>query len=223
MQANQILKFGTGTVRGTARLAERLTRQVAGGAYGIVQEARHLGRESKPDMDDVTLARKVESEIFRGPRSPKSTVDVNVVDGVVWLRGEVKTAKQIRDLEAKTREVPEVRGVENLLHQAKTPAPSRADTPRRQQRTRSSTRRPTPARRTGGKVTDDRTDAIAPDAEPSPAEHAEQREGRTPAPLGSTGESGSQGAGSQEAGGGGQAQTAPSSAPEALRGQPGSS
>lgn len=186
MQPNQILKLGTAPVRGTARLAGRVARGVAGEAAGIVAEARNLGRTPKPGMDDVTLARKVESEIFRAPRSPKATVNVNVVDGVVWLRGEVKTAKQIRDLETKTRAVPEVKGVENLLHQTKTPAPTRADTPRRQQRTRSSTRRPTPARRTGGKVTDDRTDAIAPQAEPSPAEHSRRREGRTPAPLGST-------------------------------------
>jgi hypothetical protein len=120
---------------------------------------------------------------------------VNVVDGVVWLRGEVKRPEQIRSLERKARSVPEVRGVENLLHLVKTPAPTRADTPKRQQRTRSSTRRPTPRRRATGRVTDDRTDALTPEAEPSPAEHAAEREGRTPAPLGSTGDSGEAGAG----------------------------
>lgn len=41
-------------------------------------------------MDDVTLTRKAASEIFRGRGAPKSTVNVNVVDGVVSLRGEVK-------------------------------------------------------------------------------------------------------------------------------------
>jgi hypothetical protein len=105
---------------------------------------------------------------------------------VVWLRGEVKRAAQVRSLEQKARSVPEVRGVENLLHLSKTPAPTRADTPKRQQRTRSSTRRATP-RRGGGRITDDRTDAIVSRDEASPAEHAEQGEGRSPAPFGSTG------------------------------------
>ncbi len=74
--------------------------------------------------------------------------------------GEVERAEQVRGLETKARAVPEVRGVENLLHLRKTPAPTRADTPRRQQRTRSSTKRPTPSRSTRGAVSDDRTDAI---------------------------------------------------------------
>jgi len=80
----------------------------------------------------------------------------------------------------------EVRGVENLLHLVKTSAPTRADTPKRQQRTRSSTRRPAPRQRTTGRVSDDRTDALTPEAEPTPAEHARKREGRTPAPFGSS-------------------------------------
>jgi hypothetical protein len=160
---------------------------VASEAWGIVQDARHLGRKPKPEMDDVTLARKVETEIFRGRGAPKATVDVNVVDGVVWLRGEVKRPEQVRRLEEKARSVPEVRDVENLLHLVKTPSPTRADTPKRQQRTRSSTRKPTPRRRSTGRVSDDRTDAVAPQAEPSPAEHARTGEGRTPAPLGSSG------------------------------------
>jgi hypothetical protein len=136
-------------------------------------------------MDDVTLARKVETEIFRGTRTAKSNINVNVVDGVVWLRGEVRRAEQIRGLEQKALAVPEVLGVENLLHLTKTPAPTRADTPRRQQRTRSSTRRPTP-RRTHGKVSDDRTDALVANAEPLPAARAQRRQGRSAAPLGST-------------------------------------
>ena len=48
-------------------------------------------------MDDVTLTRKVETEIFRPKGAPKGKVDVNAVDGVVWLRGEVKnqSAEQV--------------------------------------------------------------------------------------------------------------------------------
>jgi len=184
MNPNQIVQRGGGMARDGLRIGERVGRRVVSEAWGIVQDARHLGRKPKPGMDDVTLARKVETEIFRGRGAPKSTVDVNVVDGVVWLRGEVKRPEQVRRLEQKARSVPEVRGVENLLHLVKTPAPTRADTPKRQQRTRSSTRRPAPRRRAAGRVTDDRTDAITPQAEPSPVERAKTGKGRAPAPLG---------------------------------------
>jgi hypothetical protein len=184
MNPNQIVQRGGGIARGSLRIGERVVRSVGSEAWGIFQDARHLGRKPKPGMDDVTLARKVETEIFRGRGAPKSTVNVNVVDGVVWLRGEVKRPEQVRRLEEKARSVPEVRGVENLLHLVKTPAPTRTDTPKRQQRTRSSTPRPTPKRRATSRVSDDRTDAIAPQAEASPAEHAGKGEGRTPAPFG---------------------------------------
>jgi hypothetical protein len=200
MNPNQIVQRGGGIARGGLRIGERVVRSVGSEAWGVLQEARHLGRTPKPEMDDVTLARKVETEIFRGRGAPKATVDVNVVDGVVWLRGEVKRPEQVRRLEQKARSVPEVRGVENLLHLVKTPAPTRADTPRRQQRTRSSTKRPAPRQRAAGRVSDDRTDAIVPQAEASPAEHASEGEGRTPAPLGATDTSDKPRAGSDQPG-----------------------
>jgi hypothetical protein len=206
MNGNQILQLGGDAVRGGARIAGRLGARVAGETFGLVTRARHIrsspkrdmdessakpdiGDSSpKPDMDDVTLARKVETEIFRDGKSLKGAVDVNAVDGVVWLRGEVKHPDEVRELEQQVRAIPEVRDVENLLHLPKTPAPTRADTPRRQQRTRSSTRRPTPRTRATGRITDDRTDAIERSAEPSPAQHADGQEGRTAAPMGSQGE-----------------------------------
>ncbi|MBV8220384.1 MAG: BON domain-containing protein [Solirubrobacterales bacterium] len=189
MNPNQILRTGGGIVGFAGRLAGRAMGQ----AFGLVQRGRGGGAAPnrtapKPEMDDVTLARKVETEIFRGAGARKSKVNVNAVDGVVWLRGEVKRPDEIEQLEAQVRAIPEVRGVENLLHLPKTPAPTRADTPRRQQRTRSSTRRPQPRTQTTGRITDDRTDAIEPNHEPSPAEHSVKHEGRTPAPLGSRGE-----------------------------------
>jgi hypothetical protein len=187
INGTQLLNRAGGIVGSTVRIGNAL-----------LNRALHIRQAPKPEMDDVTLARKVESVIFRGQNAPKSTVSVNVVDGVVWLRGEVKRPAQVRSLEQKARAIPEVRGVENLLHLTKTPAPTRADTPRRQQRTRSSTRRPTPRLSTEGAVTDDRTDAIVTEAEPSPADHAQSGEGRSPAPLGSTGAEESQPSGGEE-------------------------
>jgi gas vesicle protein len=86
------------------------------------ERAGHLQEEPK-DFDDVTLARKVETEIFRDAEVPKGQIDVNVQEGVVQLRGEVPTPELLNDLVAKTRGVQGVRDVESLLHLPGTPAP----------------------------------------------------------------------------------------------------
>jgi BON domain-containing protein len=80
------------------------------------------------DLDDVALARKVETIIFRDDAVPKGKIDVNAADGVVWIRGEAKTPEMINALERECAAIPEVRKVENLLHLPKTPAPTRTVT-----------------------------------------------------------------------------------------------
>ncbi len=131
---NQATQRTLGVTRGGLRVSQRLGRRVASDAFGLVQQARHLRREPKVGMDDVTLARKVETEVFRADDSPKGDVDVNVVDGVVYLHGQVKQPEHVKEIETRVRRVPEVAGVENLLHLPGTPAPTRADAPRSQQR-----------------------------------------------------------------------------------------
>src|SRR4051812_45080966 len=80
-------------------------------------------RQARPKpLDDVTISRKVESVLFRGESVDKGKISVNTADGIVSLRGEAKTPEQIKQLEAKVREIPEVKDVENLLHLPKTPA-----------------------------------------------------------------------------------------------------
>lgn len=113
-------------VRGGARRAERLGRNVQSEAYGAAQKARHMREEEKPQPDDATLASKVESEIFRDAEVPKGRINVNAENGVVVLRGEVEQPELISDLEKKTRKVQGVRDVENLLHTPGTPAPTRS-------------------------------------------------------------------------------------------------
>jgi osmotically-inducible protein OsmY len=111
--------------RGGARRAERLGRTVQSEAYGVAQEAKHAKEEPKPQPDDATLARKVESEIFRDADVPKGQINVNAENGIVVLRGEVEQPELIKDLEKKTRKVQGVREVENLLHTPGTPAPAK--------------------------------------------------------------------------------------------------
>jgi osmotically-inducible protein OsmY len=69
-----------------------------------------------PPQDDVTLARKVESEIFRDGDLPKGAVDVNAEHGKVVLRGEVDSTELIEELVGKARRVQGVEEVESLLH-----------------------------------------------------------------------------------------------------------
>jgi hypothetical protein len=135
------------------------------------------------DLDDVALARKVETVIFRDDEVPKGKIDVNAADGTVWLRGEAKTPDMIKALERQAAQIPEVKNVENLLHLPKTPAPTRTDTPPSQRKTRSSTRRPS-ERKVETRVTRERRSAVGEDL---PVEAAHEGEGRQPAPFGSNG------------------------------------
>ena len=68
------------------------------------------------EVDDVTLARKVETEIFRDENVPKGQINVNAEYGKVVLRGELDSEDMIRDLVERARNVEGVRDVENLLH-----------------------------------------------------------------------------------------------------------
>jgi hypothetical protein len=111
-----------GFFRGTGRRAGRVGRGVAAEAYGVKQKATHLKEEPK-DFDDFTLARKVETELFRPADAPKGKIDVNVENGVVVLRGEAESPDMIDDLVGRARKVQGVRDVENLLHLPGTPAP----------------------------------------------------------------------------------------------------
>jgi BON domain len=110
---------------GTERL-ERTGRGAAAEAYGVKQKVKHAVKgEEKPQPDDVTLARKVETEIFRDADVPKGQINVNAENGVVVLRGEVEQTELIKDLEKRTRKVQGVKEVENLLHTPGTPAPTK--------------------------------------------------------------------------------------------------
>ena len=100
---------------------------VAAQAKGLKEKATHLKEQEKPQPDDVTLARKVESEIFRAADVPKGQINVNVEDGVVYLRGELEQPDLIEDLGAQARKVQGVLGVENLLHVPGQEAPAKAE------------------------------------------------------------------------------------------------
>ncbi len=107
--------------------AGRRAVDAAAKAEGMKQKATHRKEQEKPQPDDVTLARKVESEIFRDADVPKGKINVNVEDGVVYLRGELEQPDLIKDLESQARKVQGVRDVENLLHTPGGEAPAKAE------------------------------------------------------------------------------------------------
>ena len=84
-------------------------------ARGFAKRATHL-REEPKDYDDATLADKIKSEIFRPADVPKGQININVQNGLVQLRGEIRRPELIEELEAQVRRIHGVREVENLLH-----------------------------------------------------------------------------------------------------------
>ena len=173
VSTSKILDGAESLARGAFGAVTSTGRFAADQATGALQRLR--GQSPKPDMDDTTLARKVETVIFRDAGAPKGSVDVTVVDGVVELRGQVKTPAQIRKLEGQARAVPEVVDVTNLLHLPKTPARTGA--------------RKTPTKRAETTPRTGRTRVTAEAPPPAVAEPGPGSGGRSPAPLGSTGNS----------------------------------
>ena len=104
---------------------EKAAKSVSVEAQAKKAKVTHRKEAEKPQPDDVTLARKVETEIFRDVEVPKGQINVNAENGKVVLRGEVEKPAMIKDLEKQTRKVQGVREVENLLHVKGTPAPAK--------------------------------------------------------------------------------------------------
>lgn len=109
------------TVRRGVAQTVRKADYASGVAKGAVHGAAGTLRRDERDYDDVTLARKVETELFRPADAPKGSVSVNVVHGVVELRGEVRRPEDIKRLAETAAGVDGVKDVHNLLHTSGSP------------------------------------------------------------------------------------------------------
>jgi osmotically-inducible protein OsmY len=116
------LDRATATLRHGWRRLERAARGVEAAAYGRAHRLAHL-REKPKQLNDTTLARKVETELFRDPWVPKGDINVNVQRGVVQLRGTVQTRDMLDTLVERVRAVQGVHDVESLLHLPSEQAP----------------------------------------------------------------------------------------------------
>jgi osmotically-inducible protein OsmY len=100
----------------------------AGTGVALLLARRRIGiaikrwSRSRVERDDVTLARKVETHIFRPHDAPKGDVSVDVEAGVAYLRGIADATWSARFAEG-ARQVPGILDVRNLLHPPGTPAP----------------------------------------------------------------------------------------------------
>jgi BON domain len=122
----------TAAFRRRARKVERQAHYEAGKMVGLAHAITHH-QHTVPELDDVSLVRKVESELFRDRTIPKGPISINADRGIVVLRGQLDDAQQIKRIESEVRGVAGVRDVENLLHQPGDPAP--ASRPHRNPRT----------------------------------------------------------------------------------------
>jgi len=116
-----------------------------GGAVALLARRRAQGKASAPAQsapaaaapsaqtavdNDATLTDRVKTALFRDQSVPKGDIDVNAVNGVVTLRGQVSDAELPTRLEDEARKVSGVRDVQNLLHgpgegaQAASPPPA---------------------------------------------------------------------------------------------------
>ena len=110
-------------LRRRARRVERQAHYEAGKVVGLAHTITHR-QQSPPEIDDVGLVRKVESELFRDRTLPKGQISINADRGIVVLRGQIEDVQQIERIEREVRKVAGVHDVENLLHPPSVPAPA---------------------------------------------------------------------------------------------------
>lgn len=71
---------------------------------------------------DQEINARVEADVFRDSSVPQGQININTVDGVVYVRGTVATQELISDIEERAKKVSGVDAVINLL---RLPAPAK--------------------------------------------------------------------------------------------------
>ena len=113
-----------GAVRRRTRRIEHQLHYEAGRVTGLAHAIAHRDQGAR-ELDDVSLAHKVESELFRDRTVPKGQISINADRGTIVLRGQLEDEQQIHRIERTVRDIAGVRDVENLLHGPGVPAPPR--------------------------------------------------------------------------------------------------
>ena len=121
-----------GTVKGQASSAvEGAKDQTSntpgstGAGAGAATQQSGANQPDNPTPDDNTLRDRVETELFRRAWVPKGNINIDVVDGIVELRGQLKHQTDIDTLIKDARAVQHVKDVRSFLHLPGTPAPNK--------------------------------------------------------------------------------------------------
>jgi osmotically-inducible protein OsmY len=86
-------------------------------SVGRARGVKHKLLPGEPEvLDDVGLAHRVETVLFRDTSVPKGSISINAENGRVFLRGAVTSLEQIEHAAEVTQHIPGVEEVVNLLH-----------------------------------------------------------------------------------------------------------
>jgi osmotically-inducible protein OsmY len=119
---NEMRRQAQAKAGSAASVVQTQAQHAAASAKGVAHSVTPTGTKLE-EPDDVTLARKVETEVFRAHDAPKGSVSVDVQAGVAYLRGEAPQ-EWIERLGSAARAVAGITGVKNLLHAPGTPTPA---------------------------------------------------------------------------------------------------
>jgi hypothetical protein len=106
--------------------AGRRARHLTNRAQGAIAERVSPGPDNR-EPDDVTLAQRIHSTVLGAVDVPKDRLSLEVVDGVVTVRGELDSAETIADVLRRIEAVPGVRGAVDLLHLPGRPSPNKEE------------------------------------------------------------------------------------------------
>ena len=96
-----------------------------GAGAGAATQQSGANQPDNPTPDDNTLRDRVETELFRRAWVPKGNINIDVVDGIVELRGQLKHQTDVDTLIKDARAVQHVKDVRSFLHLPGTPAPNK--------------------------------------------------------------------------------------------------
>ena len=112
------LLFGGALAGAALYLSDSERRQSVMGAASSLTGG---GGDDSAERDQAVTGR-VESALFSDGKTPKDQVNINTVDGVVYVRGTIGTKEQIDEIE---RRVKGIEGVDAVINLLRLPAPAK--------------------------------------------------------------------------------------------------
>ncbi|HEY8600509.1 MAG TPA: BON domain-containing protein [Thermomicrobiales bacterium] len=112
------LLFGGALAGAAVYLSDAERRQTVMGAAGSLTGG---GADESVERDQAVTSR-VEAALFSNGSTPKDQININTVDGVVYVRGTIGTKEQIDEIE---RRVKGVEGVDAVINLLRLPAPAK--------------------------------------------------------------------------------------------------